>query len=548
MKVRVKLGAAAGDTAVRSPDGSPPVEEVFATRAHHSSARFEWNTFVVLPVVAPGHEGASPRLAPPGGSWLFPSGNPDGGGNLPVPPYDPPSSAPESHNRSAEHEDFVDHWLWAETGMERRADREHIPAPDFLVSSPVTLFPEPDIDEPAVVPPDQPAAIEKAATAPDEPKDDLNAATASRSPGPGKSLWRWPRRIAWLAVAVAAIGFLAGQRAELRITGPFNILPVGSTDVRSRVDGVIERIYVSEGDEVSAGNPIAMLSDRELRADLEKADAEIRQTQAALQMLQAGPTEQEVGLAKAAIATAAGQLVYAKRKLERSQALFSAGLLSRIAYDDAEEQVAKAEGVLGETKAKLAQVVNNVRPQQIDQASAQIDQINSVRRLIEKQMGSLRVFSPVPGIVGTPQRQLLQMQNQFVKKGDVIAKIYDFRSVRAQILISEKEILPVSVGQPVDLKLRAFPDKTFYGKVTFIATSANDPAAATVNSNPGVNVAANTGKLINAIVVYTELENASALLKPEMTGQARIDCGAKRLDDLLLWRLKRYFRIDALSW
>jgi predicted MarR family transcription regulator len=57
-------------------------------------------------------------------------------------------------------------------------------------------------------------------------------------------------------------------------------------------------------------------------------------------------------------------------------------------------------------------------------------------------------------IVGTPSCQLLQMVQQFVKKGDPVAKIYEVRTIKAQIMISEKEVSEVKVGQPIELKAR----------------------------------------------------------------------------------------------
>jgi multidrug resistance efflux pump len=224
------------------------------------------------------------------------------------------------------------------------------------------------------------------------------------------------------------------------------------------------------------------------------------------------------------------------------------GLLAQSAFDDIEQQASTTDGGLLAAKAHLNQVVNSVRPEQVDEVVAQIDQFRTERRRIEQQMGSLRVVSPATGIVGTPQRQLVQMAGQFVKKGDAVAKIYDFTCVKAQMMISEKEISEVKIGQPIELRVRAYPDAVFHGKVAFIATSANDPAmpAGPVSSSSSSSTAS-AGKAINTVLVNTEIDNASLLLKPEMTGEARIDCGRRRLADLFLWHLKRYFKVDSFS-
>jgi hypothetical protein len=38
------------------------------------------------------------------------------------------------------------------------------------------------------------------------------------------------------------------------------------------------------------------------------------------------------------------------------------------------------------------------------------------------------------------------------------------------------------------------------------------------------------------------------LLKPEMTGNAKVSCGSRRLVDLLTRRLARYIRVEFWSW
>jgi multidrug resistance efflux pump len=232
--------------------------------------------------------------------------------------------------------------------------------------------------------------------------------------------------------------------------------------------------------------------------------------------------------------------------------MLAAGLLARSAFEEVEEQTTASSGALLEAKARLDAVLNGVRPEQIDGVRAEIDEMETERRLIQRQMQSLRVVSPAAGIVGTPSRQLLRMVQQFVKKGDPVAMIYNFETVKAQIVISEKEISAIKIGQPVELKSRAYPEVTFHGKVSYIATSANGGTAAAQGTTL---IAAGTpmlmssgGSSVNEVFVNTEIDNHSLLLKPEMTGRVRIDSGRRRLVELLLWHVTRYLRVDSLSW
>ena len=264
-------------------------------------------------------------------------------------------------------------------------------------------------------------------------------------------------------------------------------------------------------------------------------------------MLEAGPTSHELALAQAGVTKAADHIEYGRRKLERTVLLFKYGLVARSALDDAEEESHATEGDVVEAKARLNALAHSVRPEQIEEIAAQIDRLDTDRRLIRQQLGSLQVLSPAAGIVGTPERQLLQMTHQLVRMGDPIAKIYDFTTIKAQIVISEKDISEVKVGQPVELKARAYPQAVFHGKVTFISTSANGPPAGAELTNPSASAAA-AGKALNVVVVNTEIDNHAAMLKPEMTGQARIDCGQRRVIDLIVWHVTRYLRVDSLSW
>ena len=50
------------------------------------------------------------------------------------------------------------------------------------------------------------------------------------------------------------------------------------------------------------------------------------------------------------------------------------------------------------------------------------------------------------------------------------------------------------------------------------------------------------------VLVSTELNNTPLLLKPEMTGHAKIYCGQQRLIDIVMRRLIRFLRVEFWSW
>jgi len=50
------------------------------------------------------------------------------------------------------------------------------------------------------------------------------------------------------------------------------------------------------------------------------------------------------------------------------------------------------------------------------------------------------------------------------------------------------------------------------------------------------------------VLVTTEIENGSMLLKPEMTGRAKISCGEQPILAVLTRRLVRVVRVEFWSW
>lgn len=366
------------------------------------------------------------------------------------------------------------------------------------------------------------------------------------------------RRIAALALAgsTAAVVFLGHM--ELRITAPFTILPVRNADVRSEIDGLVDTMTVSEGDEVRAGDVVARLSDRQIRVELQKTLAQIQQARAQLAILEAGPTRDSIELARTAVYRAQDQLKYARARLERNKQLADSGVLTRTELENTQEAAAVAERDLAEARNKLEALQRGARPEEIAAMRAEISGLEAQRRYLEGQLQRVVVRSPAAGVVATPTRDLHDMVGQVVQQGALIAKVYDLEKLTVEIPISEKEIADVREGQEVAFKARAYPNRTFHGRVMSIATTADDgssslggaPASSSAEGRgAGRGRGAGGGEDgARTILVTTQVDNDSLLLKPGMTGQAKVFCGRRRIVDLMMRRLARTVKVEFWSW
>jgi multidrug resistance efflux pump len=304
-----------------------------------------------------------------------------------------------------------------------------------------------------------------------------------------------------------------------------------NADVRPEVEGIIQDIYVDEGAHVTAGEPIARLSDRDARAQLEMTKAETQEQQAKLRLLKSGSRPEEIEMGKALVTQAEEQLKYAKSRLEMDTKLHDSRLLSLRELQQSEEAVAVCDAQLKEAQDKLNLLLAGSRVEDIQAAAAGINRLEVQEHLLEEQLKRLLVVSPISGLVTT--RQLKDKLGQNIKKGELLATVQEVGTVTVEIAIPEKEIADVKLGQPVTLKARAYPAKSLAGTVHSIApiaTKGNEPQ----------------GQMV--FLTTTQICNDSHLLTSEMTGNAKIYCGQRRLLDLVTRRLARYLRVEVWSW
>lgn len=318
---------------------------------------------------------------------------------------------------------------------------------------------------------------------------------------------------------------------ELKVGGEFVILPVDNADVRAEVAGIIEKISFDQGDDVEQGMTIVQLSDREYRAELGKVKAQVDEKEAKLKLLKAGTRREELVLARTQVEKAEERLKYATKDLEMDRVLRDKEIISAKLFAQSEGTFALRRKELQEAHDHLAILLAGSRKEEIDAIQAEISSLRAQELFLDQQLEALTIKSPITGVITT--HKLKEKIGQHVEKGDLIAEVHELNTVEAEIAVPEKEIADVVIGQTVVLKARAFPSMDFEGKVTSIA--------------PVVTKLETPGQERN-ILVITRLSNPSLLLKPEMSGNAKIYCGDRRLIELLARRFVRFFRVEFWSW
>ena len=217
------------------------------------------------------------------------------------------------------------------------------------------------------------------------------------------------------------------------------------------------------------------------------------------------------------------------KELDEAQADLRVAMADELAEVRQDQAVAEQE--IMEAKAKLDVLLAGSRPEDIEAMAAELARLEAERGYVARQLELLVIHSPIDGIVTTAKPQ--EKIGELVERGDLILEIHEYRTAIGEILISEKDIGEVRLGQEVTLKARAYPGRSFTGVVTAIAATA---------------MAEEEGLKRKVVRVNTEVENGDLALKPEMTGYGKIYVGDRRLIEIVSRRFVRFFRVEFWSW
>ncbi len=345
---------------------------------------------------------------------------------------------------------------------------------------------------------------------------------------------RFSRASSVLLILAAAVAALFLVKWELRVSAEVRFEPLERAVVRSEIDGIVERVAVHENQQVAAGEVLFELSAREYRAALEQAEAELQKAQAELTLLTRGARAEEIRNAEGRVDKALTREEYARRDHAKSQELYERKIIPLKDLLAAEEELVVRQKEVKEARGLLDLVRAGSRPEEIERTRAEVARLTSLARVARENLDRAQVRSPIGGRVLTPRPELLLGQR--LERGAALIEVVDARRLRAEVEVPESEAAEVRTGQRVKIKARGYPGRSFWGEVVSVASAAEaDPAAERAAFLPGAQ---------SRIRVHTELDNAEGLLKPEMTGNAKIYCGSRPLVELLTRRLVRYVRTE----
>jgi multidrug resistance efflux pump len=310
--------------------------------------------------------------------------------------------------------------------------------------------------------------------------------------------------------------------------GPFRFLSLKNVEVHSQVSGEIVEVLVKEGDSVKSGDALARLDDREHRKNYEATKANLDKAAADLKLLKSGAKPEEVTKARQQLEAARTHYEFSKKEAVRLEALHKGGAVSQEEYEAAAKTASVDEKKVEIEKANLDLVMSGARAEEIEAQEALVRDLDARLRFYSENLARCVIKAPVSGQVATAH--IDKKVGGILTENDLFAVIHDASTIQAEIYLPEAFSDESRVGARVKVRPWAYPTSLFFGSVVAIAPSAEESAQ---------------GKVVR---VLTEIPNPQMMLKPDMTGEAKIESGWKPLIVAFTGAIVRFVMVEVWSW
>ena len=196
------------------------------------------------------------------------------------------------------------------------------------------------------------------------------------------------------------------------------LTPYEEVTVSAEVDGVLKDVMVDNGTIISKGMPLALIDDTDYSLEVERTNAVLKQADANLSNI--------------------------KLEYQRKEELYKKELLAKQQYDDVSARLSIAEAEIERAKSSLATV--------------------------RQKLSKTKIYSALSGVV----KEKKVSAGNYVKNGTQLFTIIQTNPVKLDFTVSEKDLEKIRKRQDVLLKIYAFPDREFSGKISIVYPSIDE--------------------------------------------------------------------------
>ncbi|MHB9074556.1 MAG: efflux RND transporter periplasmic adaptor subunit [Desulfobaccales bacterium] len=234
-----------------------------------------------------------------------------------------------------------------------------------------------------------------------------------------------------------AVPVIVVKQAEIRgkVHGPGTVQSRVPVVVSPKITGILEKLYVDQGDRVQKGQLLAELDSLELRARQAAAQAGKNRAQ------------RDLGRAQADMGKAQANLGLARSNYQRDLEVFKPGYISKAAFDTTKAQLKVAESEVNAYQATVTAL------------QAAVKQAESETHAAEALHNYTRITAPMDGLITVRKAEV----GTTLVPGSPIFQMVDLDNIWMATWIDQALVAQLREGQPARIILRS--GREFQGQV-----------------------------------------------------------------------------------
>lgn len=298
----------------------------------------------------------------------------------------------------------------------------------------------------------------------------------------------------------------AAEENAIVVSGNVEVTQV---DVGFTLSGRIQAMWVEEGERVQKGALLAQLENAELESIVEQNRAMLQEAEVRLADLKTGARSQEIEEARANVNAIEAELSKAKKDFERANALYKENLVPASQLDAARSAYNAAKARHQQALESLSLVKAGPTKDAIKASEFQVKQAEAALKASEERLKNTLITAPISGIILEKNAEI----GEIIAQGTPVYTIGDLANPWIKVYIKEDKLGLVSLGQETEVSIDSFPNKTYRGKVTHIASEAEFTPK---------NVQTQEERVKLVFEVKVSVENRNGELKPGMPADVKI--------------------------
>jgi membrane fusion protein (multidrug efflux system) len=327
----------------------------------------------------------------------------------------------------------------------------------------------------------------------------------------GLRRWRWPLILGGPLLILAAVAYFVLTGGHYQSTDNAYV-QIAKTPVAPSVAGRVAEIYVHENQFVHKGQVLFRLDPRDMQANAEAAQAALANAELELRGARAAYQVQQAN-----VAAAQETVAYTTREANREQQLEAAGVASRQEVSQALHAAQQARDQLASAREQAAQALTALGgdPNVGGGANPGVLQARAQYQRAQLNISYATVVAPADGVVARVEQMPL---GTYLNASQTAFWLLSGEPwIEANF--KEDQLAHMKIGQPVDIRVDAYPDAHLRGHVASFSPGTGSAFSAL----PTQNATGNWVKVIQRLPVRIEFDRPP----PGMAARAGLSAKVK---------------------